>query len=63
MTRFQKGDYIMRKGEAATFLAILLQGELGVASARAAASHGACTRARSSASAACSTRATCARRT
>ena len=30
VTRFQKGDYIMRKGEAATFLAILLQGELGV---------------------------------
>lgn len=30
VTRFEKGDYIMRKGEAATFLAILLQGELGV---------------------------------
>ena len=30
VTRFQKGDFIMRKGEAATFLAILLQGELGV---------------------------------
>ena len=30
VTRFVKGDYIMRKGEAATFLAILLQGELGV---------------------------------
>ena len=30
VTRFAKGDYIMRKGEAATFLAILLQGELGV---------------------------------
>jgi CRP-like cAMP-binding protein len=30
VTRFSKGDYIMRKGEAATFLAILLQGELGV---------------------------------
>jgi hypothetical protein len=25
VTRFEKGDYIMRKGEAATFLAILLQ--------------------------------------
>ena len=30
VTRFVKGDYIMRKGEAATFLSILLQGELGV---------------------------------
>ena len=30
VTRFAKGDYIMRKGVAATFLAVLLQGELGV---------------------------------
>jgi hypothetical protein len=30
VTRFRKGDYIMRNGQAATFLAILLQGELGV---------------------------------
>ena len=30
VTRFSKGDYIMRKGEPATFLAILLQGELGI---------------------------------
>lgn len=30
VTRFAKGDYIMRKGQSATFLAILLQGELGV---------------------------------
>ena len=30
VTRFAKGDAIMRKGEQATFMAILLQGELGV---------------------------------
>ncbi len=30
VTRFSKGDRIMRCGEAATFMAILLQGELGI---------------------------------
>ena len=34
VTRFNKGDYIMRMGEPATFLAILLQGELGVRTTR-----------------------------
>ena len=34
VTHFSKGDYIMRLGEPATFLAILLQGELGSSDSR-----------------------------